>query len=201
MELITEYLTFGARKAERKERPKLTHVNFIFDRGSLPSRLESFASNEVFTFSPRLVSQGRIILDDLRSSYPSILFILVGVRSRIIFDDLRPILVQRRFSWWRVIPFLSGEWACACFIICLRNSAPEATLADEKSFTVGNKWYYSFSIFIYFENWEIKTATFYYLINLCDCIEKPRIHPHHKDKEVIDESEYMWIFQYGMDFP
>ena len=54
--LITKYPTIGARKAERKVRPKLTRVDFIFDRGLLASRVELFVLNEVLTSTSRLAS-------------------------------------------------------------------------------------------------------------------------------------------------
>ena len=38
--VVTEHPTIGARKVERKERPNLTRVDFIFDRGSSASWVE-----------------------------------------------------------------------------------------------------------------------------------------------------------------
>ena len=70
--LITKYPMIEAWKAEHKERPKLPHVDFIFDRGSPASRVEPSVLSEILTSSPRLASQGWIIFDDPRSFCPSI---------------------------------------------------------------------------------------------------------------------------------
>ena len=70
--LVTKNPTIGARKAEQKERPKLLHADFIFDRGSLTSRVEPSVSSEVLASSSRLASQGWIIFDDPWPSCPLI---------------------------------------------------------------------------------------------------------------------------------
>ena len=72
-DLITKYPTIRARKAEQKERPKLPHADFIFNRGSPASRVEPSVLSEVLASSSRLASRGWIIFDDPRPSCLSIL--------------------------------------------------------------------------------------------------------------------------------
>ena len=69
---ITENSMIGARKAERKVRPKLTCVDFIFDQGLPASRVNLSILNVVLTSSLRLAWQGLIIFDDPWPSCPSI---------------------------------------------------------------------------------------------------------------------------------
>ena len=57
---------------EQKERPKLPHVDFIFDRGSPTSRVELSVLSEVVASSPRLASRGWIIFKDQRPPRTSI---------------------------------------------------------------------------------------------------------------------------------
>ena len=56
MGVITENPTIGARKVERKVRPKLTRVDLIFDQGLPASRVELSVLNEVLTSSLRIAS-------------------------------------------------------------------------------------------------------------------------------------------------
>ena len=70
--VVTKHPTIGARKVERKERPKLTRVDFIFDRWSPASRVERSVLSEVLTSSPRIASRRQILFDDPRSSCLSI---------------------------------------------------------------------------------------------------------------------------------
>ena len=108
MGLVTKYPTIGAKITEQYERPKLLCVDFICDRGPPALWVEAHVLSKVLTSSLRLASRGWIIFRDLlvcqscsevlvmKSTSPSVVFfllIIVGVESRIIFDDPRPIFV------------------------------------------------------------------------------------------------------------
>ena len=62
----------GVRHKEPKERLKVPHMDFIFDRGSPASRVELSVLSEVLASSLRLASRGWIIFEDPRPSCLSI---------------------------------------------------------------------------------------------------------------------------------
>ena len=70
--LVTQCPTIGVRNKERKVRPKLPYVDFIFDRGLPASRVEPSVLSEVLAYSLRLALREWIIFEDPWPSCPSI---------------------------------------------------------------------------------------------------------------------------------
>ena len=68
------------------------------------------------------LSEG-LVINSTPHSVVFFLLIIVGVQSRIIFDDLRPVSIRGKLLWWCYILFLLGSGVCA-HIKCSSETPP-----------------------------------------------------------------------------
>ena len=127
-------------------------MDFIFDWRSPASWVEPSVLSEVIASSPRLASRVWFTFDDLRPSCPSIPLRGYCHNPDVIFGDVFPAYHHRykiedhlRQSSSRLYPrgtlvmtwhsFLVGIGGLCSHQMFLRDSAPDATFAEEKSLT------------------------------------------------------------------